>query len=258
MYLAMSPWSASYSLAQNEKPSVPPSEMSMEERWGVKPLTVRITAEGFFIDFRYRIVDAEKAAPLFSPTIKPLLIDENTGAVMAVPNVPKVGSMRSTRKPIKGQGYAILFANPNGHIKPGHKVTVVIGDYRAEHLMVEGEESSLVSNRSTADKKAGEAYTDPSRPIDVQKGQQFTIVLDSNRTTGYRWEPAFNTDSGILELVGSKYEVSDTQKIGAGGREIWFFNAKSTGAIKISFKYARPWESQVEPAKTTSFEIIVR
>jgi hypothetical protein len=110
----------------------------MEDRWGIKPLTIMPTAEGFFIDFRYRVVDAEKAAPVFSPTIKPLLIDEDTGAVMAVPTVPKVGSMRSTRKPIQDRNYAILFANPNNHIKPGHKVTVVIGDYRAEHLIVGG------------------------------------------------------------------------------------------------------------------------
>ena len=140
-------WSASYSLAQPEKLVPSSSEQSMEERWGIKPMTIRITAEGFFVDFRYRIVDAEKASSLFSPVIKPLLIDENTGAVMAVPTVPKVGSMRSTRKPITGRGYAILFANPNKHIKPGHKVTVVIGDYKAEHLIVEGEESSPSSNR---------------------------------------------------------------------------------------------------------------
>jgi hypothetical protein len=109
----------------------------MEEKWGIKPLTIRQTADGYMLDFRYRIIEAEKASPLFSPTIKPLLIDEDTGAVMTVPNVPKVGSMRSTRKPLKDRNYFMLFANPQKHIKPGHQVTVVIGDYRAEHLVVE-------------------------------------------------------------------------------------------------------------------------
>jgi len=45
--------------------------------------------------------------------------------------------MRSTRKPLQDRSYAILFANPQKHIKPGHWVTVVIGDYRAERLVVE-------------------------------------------------------------------------------------------------------------------------
>ena len=109
----------------------------MEKKWGVRPLSIRQTADGHMIDFRYRVTDAEKASALFSPTIKPILIDEDTGAVMAVPTVPKVGSMRSTRKPLQDRSYAMLFANPQKHIKPGHRVTVVIGDYRAEHLVVE-------------------------------------------------------------------------------------------------------------------------
>jgi hypothetical protein len=45
--------------------------------------------------------------------------------------------MRSTRKPLKDRSYFMLFANPQKHIKLGHKVTVVIGDYRAVHLVVE-------------------------------------------------------------------------------------------------------------------------
>ena len=110
---------------------------ALEKKWGVRPLSVRQTADGHMLDFRYRITDVEKASPLFSPTIKPLIIDEDTGAVMAVPNVPKVGSMRSTRKPVKDHTYFMLFANPQKHIQPGHKVTVVIGDCRAEHLVVE-------------------------------------------------------------------------------------------------------------------------
>jgi predicted secreted protein len=250
-------WFVSFSLGQSEgSASTSPGQIA-EERWGIKALTVRPTAEGFFIDFRYRIVDAEKAAPLFSPTIKPLLIDENTSAVMAVPTVPKVGSMRSTRKPIKDRNYAILFANPNKHIKPGHKVTVVIGDYRAEHLIVEGEESSPVLNQSTGGNGSDKGFTDPKQPIEVQKGQKFTIILDSNRTTGYRWELAHTPDTGIVEVIGSQYEASDTEKIGSGGREIWTFTARGAGTTKLNFTYIRPWERQAGPAKTTSFEIIV-
>lgn len=113
------------------------SREELEAKWGIRPLSIRQTADGHMLDFRYRITDAEKASPLFHPTIKPLIIDEETGAVMAVPNVPKVGSMRSTKKPLQDRDYFILFANPNKHIKPGHKVTVVIGDYKAAHLLVE-------------------------------------------------------------------------------------------------------------------------
>ena len=121
-----------------ETPAVPVlSPEEIEKKWGVRALNIRQTADGYMLDFRYRIIDAEKAAPLFSPRIKPYLVDQASGAVMAVPNVPKVGSMRSTRKPIKDRNYAILFANPAKYIKPGNKVTVAIGDLRIENLVVE-------------------------------------------------------------------------------------------------------------------------
>jgi hypothetical protein len=130
-----------YSAVAEEKKElatdIPAASVTVEERWGIKPLAIRLTAAGHMLDFRYHVVDAEKATPFFKPQIKPYLIDEASGAVMAVPNVPKVGSMRSTRKPLKDRGYAILFANPQKHIKPGNKVTVVIGDIKVEHLVVE-------------------------------------------------------------------------------------------------------------------------
>ncbi len=109
----------------------------LEAKWGIRVLAVRRTAEGYMLDFRYRIVDADKAAPLFSSRIKPYLIDEASGAVMGIPNVPKVGSLRSTRKPYQDRNYAMLFANPGQYIKTGARVTVVIGAFRAEHLVVE-------------------------------------------------------------------------------------------------------------------------
>ena len=133
-------FSSYFAAAEEKKEAVADKAASLgqvEERWGIRPLSIRQTAEGYMLDFRYRIIDAEKAAPFFSPKIKPYLIDEASGAVMAVPNVPKVGSMRSTRKPVNDKNYAILFANPQMYIKPGRKVTVVIGDFKAEHLVVE-------------------------------------------------------------------------------------------------------------------------
>ena len=139
-FFLVSPYSAAAEEkeeAATEKPSEKAQTAILEEKWGVRPLSMRQTAKGYMLDFRYRIIDAEKAAPLFSPKIKPYIIDQASGAVMAVPDVPKLGSMRSTRKPVKDKNYAILFANPGQYIKPGNKVTVVIGDFKAENLVVE-------------------------------------------------------------------------------------------------------------------------
>lgn len=110
---------------------------AMEEKWGVQLLPIRLSAEGYILDFRYRVLDPEKALPLFDRKIKPYLVDEATGAVFAVPEPPKVGALRNTRKPQADRNYFILFANPGRYVQKGKSVTVVIGEFKAEHLVVE-------------------------------------------------------------------------------------------------------------------------
>ena len=113
------------------------SLLSLEEQWGIRVLNIRVSAGGYMLDFRYKVLDAEKAAPLFDRRIKPYLIDQATGASFAVPEPPKVGALRQTRKPVADRNYFIIFANPGKYVKQGDKVTVVIGDFRAGDLVVE-------------------------------------------------------------------------------------------------------------------------
>jgi hypothetical protein len=89
------------------------------------------------LDFRYRVVDAEKAAPLFDRKNKAYLIDQASGAKFLVPESPKVGALRTTRPPTPGKNYVILFGNPDRFVKKGNRVTVMIGDFKAENLVVE-------------------------------------------------------------------------------------------------------------------------
>jgi len=110
---------------------------SMEERWGVEIVWIRQTAAGYMLDFRYRVLDAEKAAPLFKRKTKPYLIHQASGAQFVVPNPPKTGPLRTSDPPKEGITYWMFFANPGRYMKPGDKVTVVIGDFRAENLTVE-------------------------------------------------------------------------------------------------------------------------
>lgn len=122
---------------QRSVSDVVPGDASLEAKWGVKVLSIKLSAEGYMLDFRYRVIDAEKAAPLFDRNIKPYLVDESTGAMFVVPEPPKVGALRNTRKPQPERNYFIMFANPGRYVKKGNMVTVVNGDFKAEHLVVE-------------------------------------------------------------------------------------------------------------------------
>jgi hypothetical protein len=51
----------------------------------------------------------------------------------------KVGAFRTTNrgKNIRGdKNYYMMFANPDRHVKVGDQVTIVIGEFRVEHLAV--------------------------------------------------------------------------------------------------------------------------
>ena len=114
-------------------------KMSIEEQWGVKIESLRISAAGNLLDFRYRIIDPEKATHLVDRRNKAYMIDQASGKVLSVPTTAKVGPLRQTVRyglPKKDRIYFILFGNPHV-MKSGDKVTVVIGDFTAENIVVE-------------------------------------------------------------------------------------------------------------------------
>lgn len=109
---------------------------ALPEQWGIDIVAVRTTAAGSMIDFRYRVLDADKAASLFKRANKPYLIHHKSGKVLAVPVTAKVGPLRSSNKPQKGRIYWMFFGNKTRLVQKGDTVTVVIGDFRAENITV--------------------------------------------------------------------------------------------------------------------------
>ncbi|MBW1710819.1 MAG: hypothetical protein JRG97_14255 [Deltaproteobacteria bacterium] len=88
------------------------------------------------LDLRFRVLDPVKARNLLSKGKKAYIIDQKKGRKLPVP-VTKAGPMRQTTlKPQAGRIYFVLFANGNGLVQEGDKVTVIIGDFRAENVLV--------------------------------------------------------------------------------------------------------------------------
>ncbi|MEO5573967.1 MAG: hypothetical protein ABIR48_05745 [Gammaproteobacteria bacterium] len=105
---------------------------------GVEITALRLSAAGYMLDLRYRIVDIKKAAALLDRKIAPYLIEQASGAKLMVPNTPKLGPLRQTRKPANNRRTNfIFFANPGRFIKAGDKVSLVVGDTKIDNLTVE-------------------------------------------------------------------------------------------------------------------------
>jgi hypothetical protein len=110
---------------------------SLVQKWGVELRGIRTSAAGHMLDFRYRVIDPVKAAPLFVRKTKPYLVDIASGKSLTVPVPAKTGPLRNSNPPIAGRTYFMFFGNTGKLVAPGSKVTVVIGDFRAENLTVE-------------------------------------------------------------------------------------------------------------------------
>jgi len=111
--------------------------LELAKKWGVEVTSIRMTANDHMIDYRYRVLDADKATDLFKRQIKPKLIHQETGKVLVVPETAKLGPLRNSNTPQEGKIYWMFFGNAGDLVKAGDKVTVVIGEFRVEDLVVE-------------------------------------------------------------------------------------------------------------------------
>ena len=113
------------------------AQMYYQGVWGVDSLTVKYTESGEMIRFSYRVVDPEKAAALNDKTAEPSLIDPQAGVKLVIPEMEKVGKLRQSSTPIAGKSYWMAFSNSGRRVRPGDRVDVEIGNFRAQGLVVE-------------------------------------------------------------------------------------------------------------------------
>lgn len=120
-------------------PDTSASQRRVENQLGIQIVGLRRSAAGYMLDFRYHLVDPAKASALLDRKVRPYLLDEATGATLAIPEAPKVGQLRPTsrNKVIAGRNYYMLFANPGRFLSAGSRVTLVAGDVKIRHLTVE-------------------------------------------------------------------------------------------------------------------------
>lgn len=109
----------------------------IKDKWGIEIIGIRLTAANHMLDFRYKVIDAIKSAPLLQKKNKPYLMQAATGKVLDVPAPSKVGPLRNSGQPVAGRIYWMLFGNGRNLVKKGDEVAVIIGDFRAANLIVE-------------------------------------------------------------------------------------------------------------------------
>jgi len=105
--------------------------------WGVDSLGVKWAESGEVIRFSYHVLDAVKAKVLNDKTNEPSLIDPQAGVKLVVPSMENVGQLRQSAPPEDGKSYWVVFSNKGRLVKRGDHVSVVIGTFHADGLVVD-------------------------------------------------------------------------------------------------------------------------
>ena len=109
----------------------------IKERWGMDIQSIRPAAAGRMLNFRYKVIDPMKVASFMGQKTKAHIINQATNKKLIVSSMPKIGTFKGDNHMLtKGKTYTFLFSNPGG-IKSGDMVTVLIGDFIVEDLVVE-------------------------------------------------------------------------------------------------------------------------
>jgi len=111
-------------------PGTPASVEAVEAQWGIRIQHIGVSADGGLIDFRFVVIDPDKAAPLLSVENRPRLYVEASGAL-----VDSLMHPPHSHEPTPGQSHFLLYHNTGGAIQRGASVSVVIGEMRLEGVI---------------------------------------------------------------------------------------------------------------------------
>lgn len=111
--------------------SATPANPAIETTWGIRVTQIGVTADGGLVDFRYIVLDPDKALAMQQDVTKlPVLVAEDSGIL-----INSAAAMAAKHNLNPGQTYFLLYRNTNGAIKAGSPVTVKFGDLTLEHVV---------------------------------------------------------------------------------------------------------------------------
>lgn len=92
-------------------------------------------------------------------------------------------------------------------------------------------------------------------------GQDLSVTLCSNPSTGFSWEQASVGDPAVVGLVSQAYSAPDAASlpvVGRAGGEVVKLHAVGPGETTIRLGYSRPWEVGTTDEWTYELAVTVR
>ena len=109
------------------------SVTAFEEQTGIRIARIALTAGTGLIDFRYQVLDPERAIVVHDRGSPPVIVDEKNQQVIA----ERFGHQGHTDTLHAGRTYFLLFVNRHEWVKRGDRASVKIGNFVLEHVPVQ-------------------------------------------------------------------------------------------------------------------------
>lgn len=84
--------------------------------------------------------------------------------------------------------------------------------------------------------------TNNGKTIELHVGDEVTLRLPENASTGYRWALE-DVGADLVDVQEGKY-ISLSNAVGSGGEMQWLVRAKAAGSTQIKLKRWRQWEGE--------------
>lgn len=97
--------------------------------------------------------------------------------------------------------------------------------------------------------------TDSLSEVSLDVGDQLSVSLEANPTTGYSWELGPLPDG--LQLVSSEFEEPGGSLVGASGMQRFVFDAVGSGNGILRFEYVRVFDDPVIAERIVEYVLAI-
>lgn len=85
------------------------------------------------------------------------------------------------------------------------------------------------------------------------------VTLGANPATGFEWEDAVIANNAVVEEQSHVYvePQTDSNAVGAPGKDVWVFDSLKAGETTINMSYSRPWDGGEKDVWTLTINVSV-
>ena len=98
---------------------------------------------------------------------------------------------------------------------------------------------------------------DNNRSAEVKRGEQITVRLPENPSTGFGWA-IDESDRQRLALDSTAFAETTEAYVGARGQRSFTFTARQAGTVALKLKYWRFWEGDTSVTERYTVNLLIR